>query len=285
MRYYHVDVFSPKPLGGNGLTAVFPDEPLSDGAMLEITREFKQFETIFLYPRLADGAFPARIFTVDEELLFAGHPAIGAGAVLHELFFPDAAETGLTLALGERRVRLHSRKDAGGRRVAMNQGKPSFLQTVDASQRGPVARAVGVREEDIDPAYPLEVVSTGLPYLLAPLRGGLADSGVAEADFEAFLARYGAKFVYLFDTATFECRTWDNIARTEDAATGSAAGPLCAYLIRHGMKKRSEDITLSQGKFVGRPSVIRGRVENGDGGDEVFITGDVAFFASGVIDL
>ncbi len=103
---------------------------------------------------------------------------------------------------------------------------------------------------------------------------------MARADFAAFLHEFGAQFAYVFDSAELECRTWDNVAHREDVATGSAAGPLCAYLVKHGICRHDEDICLRQGRFAGRPSVLTGRVA-GDG--EVFLSGDVALFASGTI--
>lgn len=285
MRYFHVDVFSSEPLCGNGLTVVFPQESLSDRTLLDITREFRQFETIFIYPLNADGSYPIRIFTVDEELDFAGHPIIGAGAVAHRLFNPDESEANISFSAGERRIQVHSRITGTGCRVTMNQGEPRFVRQIDASRHGEIAEALNLSPDDLDADYPLEVVSTGLPYLLVPLRRNLAACRIVRADFEAFLSSFAAKFVYVFETPTLECRTWDNIAHTEDAATGSAAGPLCAYLVKHNWKKRHEAIALQQGRFVGRPSVITGWLERIGDRDAVFVAGDVAFFASGTISL
>lgn len=278
MRYYHVDVFSDKPLGGNGLTVVFPDEGTDERSFLEIAREFRQFETSFLYP-LRDGAFPARIFTVDEELPFAGHPLLGAAAVIHRVHCPDVERASLVVALRDRRITLESESRGNGYSVTMNQGTPEFLAEINRSFTRDIARSLGLSSDDIDPVFPLEVVSTGLPYLLVPLRSGLDRARVYRQDFESFLAGFGAKFAYLFDTATLECRTWDNAGRVEDSATGSAAGPLAAYLVKNGKARAEETIALSQGRFTGRPARIECRVS----GDGVFVRGDVAFFASGEI--
>ncbi len=278
MRYYHVDVFSDKPLGGNGLTVVFPEAGTDEGAFLEIAREFRQFETSFIHP-LREGAFPVRIFTVDEELPFAGHPLLGAAAVIHRVHFPDLVRAGIVVALGNRRVTLESEERGNGYAVTMNQGEPEFLATIDRSSVPDIARSIGVDSDDIDSGYPLEVVSTGLPYLLIPLRSNIDRARINRPDFEAFLAGFGAKFAYLFDTKTLECRTWDNGGRVEDSATGSAAGPLAASLVRNGRARAGEAIALSQGRFTGRPSRIECRV----GRDGVLVRGDVAFFAQGEI--
>ena len=279
MSYYHVDVFSTVPLGGNGLTVVFPDEEKDAPKFLEIAREFKQFETSFIFP-FRDGAFPVRIFTVDEELPFAGHPLLGSAAVIHRIHFPDAESARVVVTLGDRKVNLESTaRGRAGYSVTMNQGTPEFIGELKRSAAPEIAQSLGVAPGDIDPEFPLEVVSTGLPYRLVPLRSGLDRARIARPDFESFISAFGAKFAYLFDTHSLECRTWDNGGRAEDSATGSAAGPLAAYLVKNGKARAGETIALSQGRFVGRPSRIECRVEDGS----VFVRGDVAFFAEGEI--
>jgi PhzF family phenazine biosynthesis protein len=283
MNYYHVDVFSEKPLSGNGLTVIFPEEKLSDEKMLEITREFKQFESIFIFPPNADGSFPARIFTVDEELMFAGHPILGAGAVIHKRFFSDHQNMKIRLELGKRQIEIQSDKKNDFYEVTMNQGEAAFLHEVEINHHAEIAKALNLTTNDIDDRYPIETVSTGLPYLLVPLKSNIGNSKIMRDDFEDFLSAFKAKFVYVFDTTTLECRTWDNIAHTEDVATGSAAGPLCAYLVKHNIKTHNETINLNQGRFVNRPSIITGWGSKNEHGENVFISGKVSFFACGDI--
>lgn len=262
MHYFHVDVFSERPLAGNGLTAVFPDREIESATLLEITREFRQFETSFIYP-VCDGVFPVRIFTVDEELPFAGHPMLGSAAMIHHRCFGDAVRAEISIALGERVVQLESARSsldgsAGSVRysVTMNQGSPEFIARVDSSHAFAVAESLGLSGGDIDDRFTLEVVSTGLPYLLVPLKSGLDRARISRSDFESFLSSFGAKFAYAFDAEKLECRTWDNAGRVEDVATGSAAGPLCAYLVKNGYRKEGERIVLSQGRFVMKGEII-----------------------------
>jgi PhzF family phenazine biosynthesis protein len=280
MRYFHVDVFSDHPLGGNGLAVCFPDHAPETSTLQNIAREFNQFETAFVYPE-SGGAWATRIFTVDEELPFAGHPLLGSAASIHRAFHSSSREAAITLLLGERRVDIASSiQTVGGRAVyteTMNQGQPSFLGRADPENIPDIAASFGLSPRDLDFRYPVDVVSTGLPYLLVPLASGLERAHVARADLESYLARFGAKFAYLFDTATLECRTWDNAGRVEDVATGSAAGPLCAWLVKLGLRKPDETIALSQGRFAGRPSTITGRVS----ASGVYVSGDVAIFAEG----
>ena len=281
MKYYHVNVFSSKVLSGNGLTVVFPNEQLSVQQSLEITREFKQFETIFIYPPNSNGSYPAKIFTVEEELPFAGHPIIGAGAVLHKQYFSKDDNKKILLELGERTIQIFSERKENYYQVTMNQGEAAFIKKVDEAFYSGIVKALNIQESDIDKDYSIEVVSTGLPYLLVPLCNNLSSSKIVNKDFEDFLSGFGAMFVYVFDTKTLECRTWDNLGNVEDVATGSAAGPLCAYLVKYKIKKEEEVIEIHQGKFVNRPSIIKGKISE----NNVYIVGDVSFFSSGIINL
>lgn len=285
MKYYHMDVFSAEPLSGNGLTVVFPERELTAASQLAVAREFKQFETIFIYPQKKDG-FPVRIFTTEEELSFAGHPVLGAGAVIHHLFFPGQKDAPIQLILGERIVPLRSRRGPSPGAwppytVTMNQGVPQFIQSVAKEHHPAIAAALNVNPADLAPAYPLEVVSTGLPYLLVPLRTDLAAAKIATSGFEAFLAWFQAKFVYVFNPETLQCRTWDNQGLVEDVATGSAAGALCAYLVQHGFRKPGEVIQIQQGKYVSRPTVMEAWVAPEKNTVQAFIRGDVSFFSRG----
>nr|WP_320146617.1 PhzF family phenazine biosynthesis protein [uncultured Anaeromusa sp.] len=282
MRYFHVDVFADKPLQGNGLAVVFPPKDGTEASsLLAIAQEFKQFETIFLYPQ-APGKARARIFTVEEELVFAGHPVLGAAAVLHELHYPREAHAELELALPESVVALRSTRLPGAFRVEMEQGTTQFGRSLSTDEAKTAAAALRLQPSDLHAVYPLEVASNGLPYLLVPVRQGLEEARIVAPDFAELLDSWGAKFVYLFQPETLEGRTWDNRGLVEDVATGSAAGPLCSYLVRHGRCRKEERITISQGGQVGRPSRIYGWVAQDD---TVTIQGEVVFFADGLLSV
>jgi PhzF family phenazine biosynthesis protein len=250
--------------------------------MLKITQELKQFETIFIFDKDNQGTYSVRIFTAEEELKFAGHPILGAGAVLHRLHY-DSKEAQIKFELSGRQVFVSSEIKNNAYCVTMNQGAPKFIQEVDKYRYGEIANALGLLAEDIHTTLPIEVVSTGLHYLLVPLRHGIGRAKISISGFESFLERFDAKFVYVFEPDTLECRTWDNNGIMEDVATGSAAGPLCAYLVKHEMARPDEDISIRQGRFLHRPSVIKAWMTRASG--EVFISGDVSFFAAGEIYL
>lgn len=286
MKYFHVDVFSPAVLSGNGLAVVFPEEELGSSQMLAIAGEFKQFESIFVYP--ADGnEYPVRIFTVDEELGFAGHPMLGAAAVLHKTVYSKDDKAFLRLKTPEKIVDLISEKTDDCFTVEMNQGRPEFIKSFDSKDIDvikDILSAMDLSKEQLFPGYPIEVVSTGLPYLLLPVTpAGLQRTGLFSDGFDDLINSIGAAFVYLFEPETLECRTWDNKGLIEDVATGSAAGPLCAYLVKNGFAPEGKAIKISQGAYAGRPGIIEARQSENTG--EIFISGSVSFFAEGILNI
>jgi trans-2,3-dihydro-3-hydroxyanthranilate isomerase len=284
LAFHHVDVFAQEPMHGNGLTVVHASSPLDTLLMQRITRELRQFETIFLFEEDKDGAV-ARMFTEEEELLFAGHPVLGAAAVLHQQQRPhDSAATWIVRA-GGRPLTVHTRRT--DRRAvleaSMNQGSASTSATLTETQRLDFAAALNVSPAALHQTLPAQVISTGLPYLVLPVTAaGLAMSGVAVPDFEERLAAVGAKFVYVLDPEKPEGRTWDNGGRVEDVATGSAAGPAAAYLITHGLRAPLEAFQVQQGRFIGRPSLLQ---VHQDQAGSIWVGGAVTPFSNGVLHI
>ncbi|SHL91968.1 phenazine biosynthesis protein PhzF family [Anaerosporobacter mobilis DSM 15930] len=280
MEYFHVDVFSNEILSGNGLTVVFCNEELEDDLMLKLTQEFKQFETIFVR-RIVDCIFSARIFTVNEELDFAGHPILGAAATIHSHIFGNEEDIAITFQLNQKTIIVNSKKSAEYYEVQMNQGKAEFLCEVSKEKRNEYVHALNLSEENLSEEFPMEVVSTGLPYLLVPITSGIENTKILISNFEEMLREVGAKFAYIFDVNTIEGRTWDNQGNVEDVATGSAAGPLGAYLYKHNMFNVGHEIIINQGSFVGRPSKIRVSMSNSE--KDILVSGAVAILAKGAI--
>jgi trans-2,3-dihydro-3-hydroxyanthranilate isomerase len=285
LAYRHVDVFSREPLSGNGLT-VFPEAgALTLETMQRITREMRQFESIFLSPTPEPHRVRARIFTMEEELPFAGHPVLGAACVLHERLADASERATWTLELAAGPAQVSTIRHDGWYEATMHQGRPTFGATPGTEMARQVLAALDLTEDNLYPGLPLEVVSTGLPYLLVMLGDRLEHAAIVQPGFEALLAQVGAKFVYVLHAPTREGRTWDNDGRVEDIATGSAAGPVGAYLVRHGLEAPSTEITLHQGRFLGRPSQMRVWVDAANGDiASVRVTGDVRMVARGVFD-
>ncbi len=279
LAYRHVDVFSRRALQGNGLVVVLDAEDLSTAVMQQLTREVRQFETAFLTGvDLPGRSARVRIFTEDEELDFAGHPVLGAAAVLHTLLSAPEAEESWALAVAQRRVETRTRGATGWVDAAMDQGVPQFGHAIVGELADAYRDALNLVRGQIHPALPMQVVSTGLPYLIVPVRTGLDSAGISHPDFERLLNVSGAKFVYVLDPDRPEGRTWDNAGRVEDVATGSAAGPAAGYLLHHGVRPAGEPLLIHQGRFTGRPSTIEVRPEpNG----RLWVGGPVAPVAAG----
>ncbi len=278
MIYYHVDVFSPKILSGNGLTVIFHEQDVDAQYMQAIAQEFKQFETIFLR-QTAGNRFRARIFTVEEELDFAGHPILGAMAVIHEKLYAEIQNATAVFELNSKTLQAESVKKEGYFQATMNQGVPEFLGKVDGELVNQFLHALNLTPDHLHPTLPMEVVSTGLPYLIVPLASGLEIAKIKSNDFEKQLEKIQAKFVYLFSVDRMEGRTWDNRGLIEDVATGSAAGPTGAYLYKWNICNADEDIEINQGRFVGRPSKIKVFSDQSTG--YIKVTGDVKIIAKG----
>jgi trans-2,3-dihydro-3-hydroxyanthranilate isomerase len=279
LEYWHVDVFSRRALRGNGLVVVLNAASLPTAVMQDVTREVRQFETAFVADvDLAAGSARLRIFTEDEELDFAGHPVLGAAAVLHTLLPVSGAEQAWALTVAQRTIKARTRGAAGWIDAIMDQGVPHFGPAIAGEQARAYSTALNLLPGQPHPALPVQVVSTGLPYLIVPVRGGLERARISHPRFEQLLAVSGAKFVYVLDPDRPEGRTWDNAGRIEDVATGSAAGPAAGYLMHHGVRPRGEPLLIHQGRFTGRPSIIEVRPEPDS---RLWVGGPVAPVASG----
>ena len=285
--FHHVDVFTPHPYSGNSL-AVFPDAAGLTGAQMDrITKELRHFESIFLEWDGSGRACRARVFDLNEELDFAGHPVIGAASVLHALHGSEETER-WTIHLAARTVTVETRRRGPGHYTAvLDQGAAEFLSTPPREMADEIASWFSLSTADLDPELASEVVSTGLRYLVLPVRSeALASARIARTDLDAKLASLGAQFAYLLDARTHEARHWNNDGIVEDVATGSGAGCAAAYLRRHGLIPDGEAATLRQGRFTGRPSEILLRA-HGAGTDirSVEVGGDVALVGEGRLDV
>jgi PhzF family phenazine biosynthesis protein len=276
--YYHADVFSAKSFSGNGLTVVFPEEDLEAPYMQKIAQEFKQFETIFL-KEIEEKRFRARIFTVEEELDFAGHPILGAVSSIHHKHYFDDKSVKITFELNNKKVECESIKNGDSFAASMNQGVPAFLGTVEGEIKAELLQSLHLTAENLFASLPMEVVSTGLPYLIVPLASGLDQAKICVGNLEEQLSKVQAKFAYLLDVNQLEGRTWDNFGAVEDVATGSAAGPSGAYLCKRNICKATDEIIIHQGSFVGRPSEIKVSTDQATG--EIKVAGDVNIIVKG----
>ncbi|GIH06098.1 phenazine biosynthesis protein PhzF [Rhizocola hellebori] len=277
MQYHHVDVFSSRPYSGNSLAVFAQADGLTGAQMAQITKELRHFESIFLVPQ--GPMWTARVFDLLDELDFAGHPVIGAACVLHALH-GLADEQTWTIQLKARTVGVTTRRGSRGRYTGvLDQGPAAFLGRPDSAS---IASWFSLRPSDLDPDLPPEIVSTGLRYLVLPVRGTALESARITIDLGIPLDGIGAQFAYLLDARQMEGRHWNNDGVVEDVATGSGAGCAAAYLRRHGRIGDGEAATLHQGRFTGRPSQMT-IAAFGEGEDirSVHVGGDVVFVGTG----
>lgn len=282
-HYMHVDVFSARPYSGNSL-AVFPDSAgLTADQMLRITQELRHFETVFFEPTGKPSTVRARVFDLFEELPFAGHPLIGGAAVLHQQAGHAGPQT-WTIELPNKTVTVNTDRSQGGYYGLLDQGTPDVSPPMDRQDAFP--EAFGLSRSDLHPELPPQVVSTGLRYLIVPVAPGALGRARIRRDITSLLSEIGAQFAVLFDEAALEIRHWNNDGITEDVATGSAAGTIGAYRLRHGLTRGGETFILHQGRYVGRPSVLRVRPEGtAEAIRTVKVGGDVALVGHGTLDV
>jgi trans-2,3-dihydro-3-hydroxyanthranilate isomerase len=254
------DVFSSRPLAGNSLAVFLDGRGLTDAEMQAIAKEMNLSETTFILPRDAaterERGIRVRIFTVQEELPFAGHPTLGTAFALRGL--SGAGQVVLELNVGRVPV---SFEDNGGPPAfgEMTQIDPTFgIQ----HERDAVARATGLRVQDFDDSLPIETISTGLPYTVVPLKS-LAISQNLQIDSNRaaeYLAQTAGKFFYFVtrETVDREARLHARMLfyNAEDPATGSAAGCAAAWMVAHGVAKPDERVLIEQGVEMKRPSRI-----------------------------
>lgn len=279
-----VDVFTEEPFAGNQLSGV-PDPPTGlDGATMQVLAlEIGFSETTYVTSAGGDR-YHVRIFTQAEELPFAGHPTLGTAFTLAAEGRVDP-EVVQVSAAGEVPVSIDV--DAGF--AWMRQLPPSFSEPFD--DRELVALAAGLDPADLVADLPIQVVSTGIGHLLAPVRD---ESTLREANRNGTACgeirrRTGGESVYLFTVrgdGDVLARMFDSShGIEEDPATGSAAGPLGAYLAAHGLAGMPGRVVVAQGEFVGRPSFLHVEAAADDGSWSVRVGGGVRVVGEGVFRL
>jgi len=254
------DVFSSTVLEGNSLAVFFDARGVSDAEMQLIAKEMNLSETTFICPRdpqiERERGVRVRIFTVQEELPFAGHPTLGTAFALRG--DSGSKEIALELNVGKVPVRF---EETAGQPVfgEMTQIDPAFGIQHD---REAVARAIGLRADDFDASLPIETVSTGIPYTVVPLKSlpGIQKLRVDLSRADDYLAKTGGKFFYFVSRETVNpaARLHARMLfyNGEDPATGSAAGCTAAWAVAHGVAKPDERVLIEQGIEMQRPSRI-----------------------------
>jgi trans-2,3-dihydro-3-hydroxyanthranilate isomerase len=267
--FVQFDVFTSRALEGNPL-AVYPDgRGLSDQEMQAIAREMNLSETTFILPRdeatERERGVRVRIFTVQEELPFAGHPTLGTTFALRG--DTHAREIRLELNVGTIPVRF---EDSLGQPAfgEMTQADPAFGPVHDRSK---IAEVTGIPLEDIDTDLPIQTVSTGVPFAILPLRNldAIRRLAINQARASEYLSASGGKFFFCVtrETVDPEARLHSRMLfyNGEDPATGSASGCAAAWMVAHGIAQPDERVLIEQGVEMKRPSRIFVRASRHNG--------------------
>jgi trans-2,3-dihydro-3-hydroxyanthranilate isomerase len=290
--YAIVDVFAERPLEGNPL-AIFTDaRGLSSEEMQAFARETNLSETTFILPRDSaierERGVQVRIFTVQEELQFAGHPTLGTAAWLYQnhSVLGGSEEIVLNLPVGAISVRFRRQLDNEvGVFGTMRQNDPVFGEVHVLAE---LAAALGLSIDDLDPELPVQTVSTGMAFCIVPLKSieVAARLQIPQRSALAYLERCNAKFFHCITRADVGTGAdWHarmQFYNGEDPATGSASGCTIAYLVRYGLAKSGQDIVIEQGIEMLRPSRIYTSATIEDGVvSKVFVGGRTIPVASG----
>jgi trans-2,3-dihydro-3-hydroxyanthranilate isomerase len=244
-RYVVADVFTDTPLAGNQL-AVFTDAREIPEQMLQtLAKEMNLSETVFVYPKEADGHVKIRIFTPDTELQFAGHPTLGTAFVLGAPL--QLVEIRLETGAGTVPVLL----EREGARIIFGRMQQPYPTVEPLAEADELLAILGV-----EALLPVEVYDNGVRHAFVLLASEEEVAGL-RPDFQA-LKRFSCGIsCFAGSGERWKTRMFapaDGIP--EDPATGSAAGPLALHLVRHGLVPRGQELTISQGAEIGRPSTL-----------------------------
>lgn len=286
IRFYITDVFAEKSLTGNQLATFLDFGMLDEGQMQRMARETNFSETTFIASsQERDGGYDVRIFTPNEEIPFAGHPTLGTAYLIREKVIKRKVDqVVLNLKVGQIPVTFAKRSELAW----MRQRPPEFGRKFDPVD---VAKVLGLARSDIDDRWPCEEVSTGLPFIIVPLRSRDALRRIrADADLIRSMNAGGPESIPLAFAPEGQERGQGYSVRVfpvlqgiaEDPATGSGNGCLAAYLVKNEYtgSRKVEDLA-GQGYEIGRPSTIH--LKAWSSGDEIVVNvgGKVSEVATG----
>jgi trans-2,3-dihydro-3-hydroxyanthranilate isomerase len=277
-----VDVFTSRPLSGNQLCVVPEPIDVDEETMRALAKEIGFSETTFVTEAAGDR-YAMRIFTPGQELPFAGHPTLGTAFVLVSEGRVTTPATQV-IAAGEIPVEVEVEANTAWMTQLPAEFGPIF------PDRDLIASAIGLTTAELDPGRPVQTVSTGLPTTIVPVRdletirrARRNEHLVGEA-----VAASGGRDLYLFAPTAegVTARMFDSeFGIGEDPATGSAAGPLGAYLAEYGDLRETASISIRQGEHVERPSELHVEVDREGDAWRVRVGGGVHVVGRGAFEL
>jgi trans-2,3-dihydro-3-hydroxyanthranilate isomerase len=287
--FFIVDVFAERKYAGNQLAVFAQAGHISAAQMQKMAKEMNYSETTFILssePR--NGGYDARIFTPDREIPFAGHPTLGTAFIVQqEIIGQPVEKVILNLKVGQIPVAF-SYTQGEPDQLQMKQKEPAFGSKLGADS---IAEVLGLEEKELDDHFPVEEVSTGLPFVIVPLKtlDSLKRIQIDRNRCYRLTETLNAKAFLAFCPQTHHehndlcVRVFaDYYGVPEDPATGSANGCLAGYLVKHGyFGKNSIDIRIEQGYEIGRPSLLLLKAQERQKAIEVFVAGKVIKIARG----
>jgi trans-2,3-dihydro-3-hydroxyanthranilate isomerase len=288
--FYILDVFTSEKYTGNQLAVVTNAERLSADIMQNIAKEMNFSETTFITSgKMIANGYNVRIFTPAQEVPFAGHPTLGTAFIIqHEMIQKPIKKVKLNLKAGQVPVWFKYNNKDIPTILWMKQNEPEFMGVIDSNIIAPV---LNIDKEDIDERFPVQEVSTGLPFIIVPLKSlsGVKKAKVNLSEYNELISQTTSKAIYVFCPETygkendFNARMFaDSFGIPEDSATGSASGCLAAYLVKHRYSGAEKiNARVEQGYEMGRPSLLHLRAEEEDGSIAVHVGGSVVLVAKG----
>ncbi len=288
LNFFIVDVFAVDKYTGNQL-AVFFGSNLSDTEMQRIAKEMNYSETTFITStEMQDGGYNVRIFTPQQEVPFAGHPTLGTAYIIQqEIIKQQVDNITLNLKIGQIPVTPHYINDEIDV-LWMQQKQPTFHQVLQPEALAPV---LNLNIEEVDRKFPIQEVSTGLPFIIIPLKNhaALKRIKVNKDKYFELIETTEAKAILVFCPETnhpendLSVRMFaDYLGVPEDPATGSANGCLAGYLVEHSyFGEKLIDIRVEQGYEIGRPSLLLLKAEKQADTIKVEVGGKVVLVARG----
>jgi trans-2,3-dihydro-3-hydroxyanthranilate isomerase len=272
-RYVVADVFTDTPLQGNQL-AVFTDaREISEELLQPLAREMAFSETVFVYPTDSDAHVRIRIFTPASEIPFAGHPTLGTAFVLAQ---PMQLEV-ISIETGSGIVPVWLERE-GPKIVFGRMHQP--VPTIEPFDEAPLLPALGVERSEL----PVELYDNGMRFVYVALRSE-DEVAMLEPDYRALgrVAAIGGVNCFAGSGDSWKTRMFaPGKGVSEDPATGSAAGPLAVHLARHGRIGWGDEIRISQGAEIGRPSTLFARADgSADKIERVEVGGSAVVVARG----
>ena len=289
LTFYIVDVFALEKYTGNQLAVFTNIGELSDGEMQRIAKEMNYSETTFVIsPDIREGGYDVRIFTPEQELPFAGHPTLGTAYILQQKIINKPVESlNLNLKVGQIPVSLHYAKQAV-EWLWMQQKAPTFNQNLEIDT---LAKVLNLDSSEIDNRFPIQEVSTGVPFIIVPLKthSSLKRIKINKDKYFELVDTTQAKSILVFCPETYYAENdlsvrvfADYLGVPEDPATGSANGCLAGYLAQHSyFGEKPINIRVEQGYEIGRPSLLLLKAEKNADSIDVFVGGKVIMVAKG----